>query len=248
LVEYKLAATPPWVKRKGEFADSCVLQLAPETAAAGERGKFHLTLVHKGGKRALHGIKIRLAAQSGHISISLGGDRHTVDFAEATTGHYDLRMWRSSSITIGRETTSNGARIICDHADVLVGEDCMFSDDILVQAADQHPLIDLKTGEVLNNERRRTVLAEHVWIGRGATLMPDVSIGRGAIVGTGALVTRDVPATSVAVGVPARVLRSDTTWSRQFGHMDRHAQALLREHGIGDDAAAGADANEASDD
>ncbi|MCD2340002.1 acyltransferase [Ideonella azotifigens] len=231
-MEYKLAATPPWVKRKGEFGDNCVLQLAPETVEAGESGKFQLSLLHKGGKRALHGIRIRLAMLSGHLTLSLGGDRHSIDFGPGVTGHYDVRMWRTSSLNIGRGTTSTRTRIVCDHADVTVGEDCMFSSDILVQAGDQHPLIDLKTGDVMNDTRRRIALGDHVWIGRAAILMADVQIGRGAIVGTGAVVTNDVPATSVAAGVPARVLRTDTTWSRQFGSFDTHAQALLQERGL----------------
>ncbi|MFZ2988997.1 acyltransferase [Ideonella sp.] len=225
--EFSLAAPPPWVKVNGGLAPDCRLLLAPATVAAGAKGKFKLSVQSKGGTRLYKGVQISLANLSGNLSISLGGDHHQIEFGEGCTGHYDLRLWRKSSVRIGRDTTANGVRIICDHSDVEVGEDSMFSDEILLQSADQHPIIDLKTGSVINNQHRRMVLAEHVWVGRGATVMPDVSIGRGAIIGTGALVTRSVPATSVAVGVPAKVVRSDTTWSRQFGKMDAQAQDLL---------------------
>ena len=50
-------------------------------------------------------------------------------------------------------------------------------------------------------------LGHDVWIGHGVTVLPGVSIGNGAAVGAGAVVTKDVPAYMVAVGVPARVLR-----------------------------------------
>ncbi|TIX76841.1 MAG: antibiotic acetyltransferase, partial [Mesorhizobium sp.] len=46
-----------------------------------------------------------------------------------------------------------------------------------------------------------------VWIGHGAVIMPDVTIGNGAIVGANAVVTRDVPAYAIVAGVPARQLR-----------------------------------------
>jgi acetyltransferase-like isoleucine patch superfamily enzyme len=46
-----------------------------------------------------------------------------------------------------------------------------------------------------------------VWIGAGAILLPGVRIGRGAVVGAGAVVTRDVPAGAVVMGVPARIAR-----------------------------------------
>lgn len=52
-----------------------------------------------------------------------------------------------------------------------------------------------------------TVIGHDVWIGREAVVMPGVSIGAGAIVGTRAVVSRDVPAYAIVVGNPARVVR-----------------------------------------
>jgi phosphonate metabolism protein (transferase hexapeptide repeat family) len=51
------------------------------------------------------------------------------------------------------------------------------------------------------------VLGHDVWIGHGAVVLPGVTIGIGAAVGAGAVVTKDVPAFAVAVGVPAKVIR-----------------------------------------
>lgn len=51
------------------------------------------------------------------------------------------------------------------------------------------------------------VIGKNVWIGSHATVTPGVTIGDGAIVAAGAVVTRDVPANTVAAGVPARVIR-----------------------------------------
>lgn len=51
------------------------------------------------------------------------------------------------------------------------------------------------------------VIEDNVWIGGGAILLPGVNIGRNAVIGAGAVVTRNVPANMVAVGNPARVLR-----------------------------------------
>jgi virginiamycin A acetyltransferase len=47
-----------------------------------------------------------------------------------------------------------------------------------------------------------------VWIGDGAVVMPDVTVGHGAVIGANAVVTRDVPPYAIVGGVPARVLKS----------------------------------------
>lgn len=57
-------------------------------------------------------------------------------------------------------------------------------------------------------QRRKIVVEDDAWIGAHATILPGVRIGRGAVVGAGAVVTRDVPPHSIAAGVPARIIRT----------------------------------------
>ena len=51
------------------------------------------------------------------------------------------------------------------------------------------------------------VIEDNVWLGGGAILLPGVTIGRNAVVGAGAVVSRSVPANTVVAGNPARVIR-----------------------------------------
>lgn len=55
--------------------------------------------------------------------------------------------------------------------------------------------------------RDRVTIGPDVWIGHGAIVMPGVNIGAGAAIGSGSVVTHDVPPYAIVVGVPARVLR-----------------------------------------
>ncbi len=52
------------------------------------------------------------------------------------------------------------------------------------------------------------VLEDDVWLGLGVKVLEGVRIGRGAVIGAGAVVTKSVPPNAVAVGVPARVIRT----------------------------------------
>lgn len=52
------------------------------------------------------------------------------------------------------------------------------------------------------------VIEDDVWLGAGATVLDGVKIGRGSIIGAGTLVTKDIPEYSVAVGVPAKVVKT----------------------------------------
>lgn len=54
---------------------------------------------------------------------------------------------------------------------------------------------------------QQTVLEDDVWLGQNVIVMPGIHIGRGAIVGAGAVVTNNIPPNGIAVGIPAKVIR-----------------------------------------
>ena len=58
-----------------------------------------------------------------------------------------------------------------------------------------------------DNKEHTIVIGNDVWIGYRATILAGITIGDGAIIGAGALVTRDIPPYAIAVGVPAKVIR-----------------------------------------
>ncbi|MBQ6158936.1 MAG: hypothetical protein IJJ20_08005, partial [Thermoguttaceae bacterium] len=51
------------------------------------------------------------------------------------------------------------------------------------------------------------VIGKDVWLGANVTVLPGVTIGDGAIIAAGAVVTKDVPASTVAAGVPAKTIK-----------------------------------------
>jgi acetyltransferase-like isoleucine patch superfamily enzyme len=168
------------------------------------------------------------SSTKGNIALFAGGDGARVKIGQNTRLICSIRLWRSPSVEIGDNTTINNARLVSDKSDIVIGPDCMFSDDILIQSSDQHGLVNLETNQFLNSMRRQVTLGEHVWVGRGAKVMPDVTVGPGTVLGTGCIVTEDMPACVFAVGVPARVVRTNSSWTRSPTKISEREQDFFR--------------------
>jgi acetyltransferase-like isoleucine patch superfamily enzyme len=223
-----LSAPPAGVECDGQgFADDCLLEAGAVALAALAAGTLRVRIWRHGRQPVVAGTRLRIDAAAGNISIGIGGDDCSVEFATRSSGAYDLRLWRRSHVAIGARTTSNGTRVVCDDSEFACGADCMFSDAVLVQSADQHGIVDVSTRQIINGGRSAIEVGEHVWLGRGATLMPGVRIGPGSVIGTGAVVTRDVEAMSIAAGVPARAIRSGFTWCRDPETVDSGVERFI---------------------
>jgi phosphonate metabolism protein (transferase hexapeptide repeat family) len=75
-----------------------------------------------------------------------------------------------------------------------------------------HFMADNDDEEVMNwRSQYRVVIGPDVWIGHGAILMPGVSVGTGAIIGSGSVVTKNVPDYTIVAGNPARIIRRRVT-------------------------------------
>jgi acetyltransferase-like isoleucine patch superfamily enzyme len=56
------------------------------------------------------------------------------------------------------------------------------------------------------------IIGNHVWVGMNATILKGVTIGDGAIIAAGSIVTKDVKANTLVGGVPARILKENVEW------------------------------------
>lgn len=119
--------------------------------------------------------------------------------------------------SIGHDTFINVNFMLIEDAPVSIGKRCLFGPAVQLVTA-KHPLraLDRRTGadEVSAGAALwRTMTApitigDDVWLGSGVIVLPGVTIGAGSTVGAGSIVTDDIPANSLALGVPAKVIRS----------------------------------------
>ena len=92
-----------------------------------------------------------------------------------------------------------------------VGDHCLVSAAVRIHDNDGHPLESerrLRNERIHAGEVSPVFIEDNVWVGAGATILKGVRIGKNAVVGTGAVVTQDVPADSVVVGNPARIVKT----------------------------------------
>ncbi|MFD3658206.1 sugar O-acetyltransferase [Streptomyces sp. 24-1644] len=117
-----------------------------------------------------------------------------------------LHVDYGSNITIGARTFVNYNLTALDVAQITIGEDCQIGPNVQLLTP-THPVEPEPRRDKLEAALPITI-GDNVWLGGGAIVCPGVTIGDNSVIGAGAVVTKDVPANVVAVGNPARPVRS----------------------------------------
>ena len=108
-------------------------------------------------------------------------------------------------IRVGKRFFANFCLTILDEALVTFGDDCFVGPNVSIYTACH------STNPVERNTRQEwakpVTIGNNVWIGGSVTILAGVTIGDKCTIGAGSVVTRDIPANSVAVGNPARVVK-----------------------------------------
>ena len=115
-----------------------------------------------------------------------------------------VEIWcaREGRLTFGNNVFLNqGVRIACS-LEIIIGDNALIGDETVILDDDYH-------GVANSPAKAAPVRIESdVWLGTRVIVLRGVTIGRGSVVGAGAVVTRSIPPHSFAAGVPARVIRT----------------------------------------
>jgi maltose O-acetyltransferase len=117
-----------------------------------------------------------------------------------------LHVDYGSHTRIGARTFVNFGLMALDVAPITIGEDVLLGPNVQLLTP-THPL-DPEPRRAKWEAALPITIGDNVWIGGMVVVCPGVTIGQDAVIGAGSVVTRDVPAGAVAVGNPARVIRS----------------------------------------
>ncbi|HEU4707247.1 MAG TPA: acyltransferase [Solirubrobacterales bacterium] len=110
-------------------------------------------------------------------------------------------------VEIGEKTVMGQECTISAYQRVRIGEQCVIADRAMFIDFD-HGVVEVERPIRLQGIYKRDVeVGNNVWIGYGACVLRGVRVGDNSVIGTNAVVTKDVPANAVVAGIPARIVR-----------------------------------------
>lgn len=107
------------------------------------------------------------------------------------------------NIAVGKNVFINSGCKFQDQGGIVIDDGALIGHNVVL-ATLNHSLAVRDRQDLIPGQIR---IGKNAWIGSNVTILPGVTVGDGAVVAAGAVVTKDVPAYTVAGGVPARVLR-----------------------------------------
>ncbi|ETS77690.1 hypothetical protein PFICI_09752 [Pestalotiopsis fici W106-1] len=110
------------------------------------------------------------------------------------------------NVIFGQNCFANFGLTILDTSLVIIGDRVQFGPNVSIYSAGHETSVLSRIKFVEFGHPIR--IEDDCWIGGGVTILPNVTIGRGSTVGAGAIVTKSIPPYSVALGAPARVVKT----------------------------------------
>jgi len=110
-------------------------------------------------------------------------------------------------ITLGSHVRLNAGCTLVSYSALSIGDDTLVGEYVSIRDADHGS----EPGTLIREQPHRTSpirIGRDVWIARGTVILKGVTIGDGAIIGANSVVSRDIPPNTIAVGAPARVIRT----------------------------------------
>jgi acetyltransferase-like isoleucine patch superfamily enzyme len=134
-----------------------------------------------------------------------GPDSRTTVYGDFSVySNFYLGVADGAELHIGSGFLNIGSLLICT-SKISIGEGCLFGEQVIIRDDDGHGIDNSPRSAPIN-------IGNRVWVGTRAVILKGVTIGEGAVVAAGAVVTKDVPPRALVGGVPARMIRKDITW------------------------------------
>jgi acetyltransferase-like isoleucine patch superfamily enzyme len=156
------------------------------------------------------GYRMRLGGMlflGGGVKLQIGRSARVHFGRWVWIGHDTKIRCHEGEVRIGDKTVMGQECTISAYQHVSIGEQCILADRVMLIDFDHNVAEVERPIRVQGIYKRDVRVGNNVWIGFAAQILRGVTIGDNAIIGAGAVVTRDVPPNAVVGGVPARLIR-----------------------------------------
>jgi galactoside O-acetyltransferase len=149
-------------------------------------------------------------------------------FAEIGEGcHIEIPInsnWGCRNVHFGSGIYCNSNVTFVDDADIYVGDHTMIAPNVVITTSG-HPILPIlrEHNYVFNIS---VYIGKNVFIGSGAQILPGVTIGDNSVIGAGSVVSNDIPANVVAMGIPCRIIRKIGEKDKQYFFKKRELDVL----------------------
>jgi len=164
-------------------------------------------------KRVFFTARLRADIRDMDFSVQCDGRVHVVGTGNISLGKRcrlgmdtELGTEEEGRIRIGQDVRVNRGCTITSYSEVLIGDFAIIGEFVSIRDAN----LGMNLGEPMRYQPHTSSpvrVGRDVWIGRGSSVLPGTTIGEGAVIGANSVVTGDIPPFSIAVGVPAKVIR-----------------------------------------
>lgn len=120
-------------------------------------------------------------------------------------GHIGLS--RGAILELGSGYANRNINISCRKR-IAIGKNVAIGPNVVIRDSDDHK-IDTNHDSEISAE---VIIGDDVWIGSNAIILKGVTVGNGCVIAAGSVVTRSIPAGSLAAGVTARVIKTGISW------------------------------------
>jgi acetyltransferase-like isoleucine patch superfamily enzyme len=128
--------------------------------------------------------------------------------------HPNVAFYFPQNVTLGNDVHMNRGVCITAKAPIRIGNDVLIGPYVVINSGNHTYSDSTVPIRIQGHSAAPITIGDDVWIGAHATILPGVTIGRGAVVAAGAVITHDVPPYAITAGVPARVIKLRTAVPR----------------------------------
>ena len=117
----------------------------------------------------------------------------------------DIIIFENAKLQLGNSFINSDCKIRC-HKSITIGDNCAISHDVTIMDGDGHMTDGIQNSQPI-------IIEDNVWIGTRVTVLKGVRIGQGAIIAAGSIVNKDVPASVMVAGIPAKIIKENVSWT-----------------------------------